>query len=194
MITFGPEWERFNQRLGNVPRLQEADLRRVLTASLTLIERDARNNAPRDTGRLGGTINHRIDGVFPRLVGQVGPSVRYGAPVEFGRRAGAKMPPVDALLGWVRRHWSPRGFTMPSGTRFPGRVRNRAWRGRDAELRSKAFTLARSIKKKADTGDRSLTAHPYMTPAWNSNRVRIQQAFARIGVRTVAYLAGNPLP
>lgn len=182
-IQFGPEWEQFNRRLLNTPQVTEANIRRTLTASLTLIEADAKRGAVRDTGRLGGSINYRIDGVYPTLVGRVGPGVRYGSVVEFGRRAGARMPPVDALIGWVRRHWSPRGMTTG-----PGRTRNAAWRGRQSELRSAAFLLARSIAR------RGIQPQPFMAPAWDRNRVRIQQAFARIGVRTVAYLAGQPMP
>ena len=162
-------------------------MRRVLTASLLLIEADSREHAPRDVGRLASSINHRIDGAWPTLEGRVGPSVRYGIVMEFGRRAGARMPPVDALIGWVRRHWMPAGIQAPGG-RFPGRARNQAWRGRDAELRRRAFLLARAIQR------RGIAPRPYMVPAWDRNRVRIQQAFARIGVRTVAYLAGQPLP
>lgn len=186
-IQFGPEWEQFNRRLIRTPQLTEDSLRRTLTSSLLLLEADAKRSAVRDTGRLGGSINYRIDGAYPRLEGRVGPGVRYGSVVEFGRRAGARMPPVDALIGWVRRHWLPRGASI-AGARFRGRARNAAWRGREAELRSAAFVLARAI------GRRGIQAQPYMAPSWVRNRVRIQQAFARIGVRTVAFLAGQPLP
>jgi hypothetical protein len=183
-VQFGPEWREFENRLLRTPQVTEASLRRAMTASLLLIEGDARRNVVQDTRRLAGSINHRIDGTYPTLVGSVGPNVRYGAAVEFGRRAGAKMPPVDALIGWVRRHFNPAGFTGGAG---PGR--NRAWRSRERQLRSAAFLVARSIKRRADGGDRM--AHPFMSPAYRRNQTRITQAFARVGAQVTTYLAGQ---
>ncbi len=189
-IQFGPEWQEFEQRLQRYPAVQEAQLRRALTASLLLVEGTARQLAPQDTRRLSGSITHDITGTYPTLVGRVGPSVQYGRNVEFGRRAGARMPPVDALLGWVRRHWAPsiRAEARIAAARFPGRERSRAWRqaGQDA-LRSKAFVLARAIAR------RGIPPHPFMRPAFERNRVAINGIFARAGVQIVAYLAGQPL-
>jgi len=167
-VQFGPEWREFENRLLRTPQVTEASLRRAMTASLLLIEGDARRNVVQDTRRLAGSINHRIDGTYPTLVGSVGPNVRYGAAVEFGRRAGARMPPVDALIGWVRRHWGP---------------------GTPRQLRGRAFVLARSIKRRADAGDRM--AHPFMSPAYRRNQTRITQAFARVGAQVTTYLAGQ---
>src|SRR5262252_9670969 len=106
-IQLGPEWEAFLSRLQTTPEQMERDMRRTLQASLLLIEADARTLAPQDTRRLSASINNRITGSYPNLVGEVGPSVNYGLFVERGRPAGAKMPPVAALMGWVMRHWHP---------------------------------------------------------------------------------------
>lgn len=191
-IQFGPEWNTFASRLNRTPQQMDRDIRRTMTVSLLMIERDARTGAPQDTRRLAGSINHTPEGqmgVFPRLQGSVGPSVRYGMAVEFGRPAGAKMPPVDALMGWVRRHFSPnRGKPARAG-----RQRYRAWqKAGDNALRSAAFALAVSIKRRADRGDNM--ARPFMGPAFNRNRARISSMFSRIGLRTTAYLAGKPIP
>jgi len=75
----------------------------VMTASLLLIEGDARRGVKRDTGRLQNSITHRISGGGGNLTGEVGPSVKYGLYVERGRRPG-KPPPVAAVAGWARRH------------------------------------------------------------------------------------------
>src|SRR5215831_4926909 len=104
-IQLGPEWDAFLSRLQTTPEQMERDMRRTLQASLLLVEADARTLAPRDTARLAGSINNRITRTFPSLVGEVGPDAGYGRFVEFGRRAGARMPPVNALIGWVQRHW-----------------------------------------------------------------------------------------
>lgn len=186
-IQLGPEWRQFDQRLQRTPRDLERDIRRTLNQSLLWIEADARLQAPQDTRRLAGSITPHISGTYPTLVGEVGPSVRYGIVMERGRRAGARMPPVNALIPWVRRHWNP-AFVGPLRR---GQLRPRRAAGRnvsESEIRSRAFALARSIQR------RGIQARPYMRPAWDRNRVRIQLAFQRIGVRTVARLAGQQLP
>jgi len=175
-IQLGPEWEAFNRRLQHTPEQMERQMRQTLQASLLLIEADARTMAPQDTRRLLGSINNKITGTYPSLVGEVGPSVNYGLFVERGRPAGAKMPPVDALMPWVRRHWHP----IAERRRGVSRV----------TLRSEAFVLARAIKRRADAVGRFGTMRPYMGPAYVQNRPRIEAAFARIGLNIVSYLAG----
>jgi Bacteriophage HK97-gp10, putative tail-component len=186
-IQLGPEWDAFLSRLQRTPEQMERDMRQTIQASLLLIEADAKSLAPQDTRRMSGSINSRITGTYPSLVGEVGPATRYGVFVEFGRRAGARMPPVDALIGWVRRHWNP-GFIGPIPR---GQLRPRRAAGANVSqsaIRSRAFALARSIQR------RGIRPQPYMEPAYRRNRPRIEAAFARIGLRTVAYLAGRPIP
>jgi len=185
-IQLGPEWQQFNQRLQREPAELEADVRRIMNQSLLLIERDAKRLAPQDTRRLAGSINSRISGTFPNLLGEVGPTPRYGIVMEFGRRAGARMPPVDALIGWVRRHWNP-AFIGPIQR---GQLRPRRAAGANVSqnaIRQRAWALARSIQR------RGIRPQPYMAPATRQNLPRIQAAFARIGARAVARLAGQPI-
>src|SRR5215831_12238277 len=170
-IQLGPEWEAFLSRLQTTPEQMERDMRRTLQASLLLIEADARTLAPQDTRRLSGSINNQITGTFPSLVGEVGPDAGYGRFVEFGRRAGARMPPVDALMGWVQRHWNP-AFIGPLRT---GQLRPRRRAGPNvsqAQIRSRAFALARSIAR------RGIQPRPFMAPAYERNRTRIEAGFA----------------
>ena len=186
-VQLGPEWEAFLSRLQTTPEQMERDMRQTLQASLLLIEADARQLAPQDTRRLAGSINGRISGTYPSLVGQVGPDVAYGRYVEFGRRAGARMPPVDALIGWVRRHWNPAFIgPMPTGVLRPRRAAGRGVS--EYQIRSRAWALARAIAR------RGIPPRPFMLPAYDRNRARIEAGFARIGLRVVAYLAGNPIP
>jgi hypothetical protein len=158
------------RRLNQTAAVMAAELRRAMTASLLLVEADARLNAPHDTRRLAGSITHRIDGEGLQLVGHVGPSLLYGAPVEFGRRPGARMPPVAALLGWVQRHFHP--------------VRARVT---DEVLYREAFALARAIAR------RGIPARPFMQPAFDKNRPQIDALFAAVGARVVASIAGRGL-
>ena len=183
-IQFGPEWRDFENRLTRYPQVTEVNLRRALTASLLMIEADAKRNVRQDTRRLAGSINHRIDGAYPNLLGRVGPSVNYGANVEFGRRPG-RMPPVDALMGWVRRHWNAAHTgPVPAGQLRPRRA---AGRGVTQDMiRSRAFALARAI------GRRGIPPRPYLVPAYRRNQAAIVALFGRMGVRINAYLAGGP--
>lgn len=185
-IEFGPEWRDFENRLNRYPQVAETNLRRALTASLLMIEADAKRNVPQDTRRLAGSISHEIVGVYPNLVGRVGPSVQYGVVVEFGRRPHRPPPPVGALMGWVRRHWRP-AFVGPLQT---GQRRPRRTAGRNVTqkmIRGRAFVLARAI------GRRGIPARPYLRPAYRSNEARIVALFGRLGARVVGYLAGGPL-
>ena len=161
MATF----DEVDRRLAAMPAVVAREFHTAMTASLLLIEASARQNVAYDTGRLAGSITHVINGSGPTLEGRVGPSVRYGASVEFGRRAGARMPPVDALMGWVGRH--PR----------PGR----------GSRRSQAFALARSIQR------RGIRPRPFLRPAYRANRAAINGLFRRAGANVVASLHGRTL-
>lgn len=95
--------DRLARGLAEAPRVVEVELRDAMETSLLYVESDARRLAPRDTGRLGGSINSRIEGgAGSGLVGRVGPSVNYGLFVERGRRPG-RMPPAAAVAAWARR-------------------------------------------------------------------------------------------
>jgi len=63
--------------------------------------------APVDTGRLRQSITTKIDKAVVPQWATVGPSVKYGRYVEFGRKPGSRPPPVAALLPWVKRHGMP---------------------------------------------------------------------------------------
>ena len=75
---------------------------RAMTRSLLLVEGDARRNVRQDTRQLMNSITHRQRMAGDALVGEVGPSVRYGLYVEKGSRP--HWPPRAPLEGWARRH------------------------------------------------------------------------------------------
>jgi len=121
--------------LGRSPELVAAESLRAMTTSLLLVEGDARRNVTHDTRRLMNSITHRIRGQGARLVGDVGPSARWGLYVERGTRP--HWPPIAALIGWARRHGvSPyavqrgiarrgtraRPFLLPAFTRNADRI------------------------------------------------------------------------
>jgi hypothetical protein len=85
------------------PSTLAAEVRTAMTAGSLLIEGTARSLAPKDTGRLAGSITHAITGGGANLTSKIGPSVAYGLYAEKGRRPG-KMPPIAAIAPWARRH------------------------------------------------------------------------------------------
>ncbi len=94
--------EPLARALNRSPELVAAESLRAMTTSLLLVEADARRNVAHDSRRLMNSITHRLSGRGDALVGEVGPSVRYGLYVERGSRP--HWPPVAALVGWARRH------------------------------------------------------------------------------------------
>src|SRR5262245_2736149 len=82
--------------LNRSPELVAAESLRAMTASLLLVEGDARRSVRHDTRRLMNSITHRIREGRGGLVGEVGPSVRYGLYVERGTRP--HWPPIAALV------------------------------------------------------------------------------------------------
>jgi len=76
--------------------------------SVILLEREAKVGArvAVDTGRFRGSITHEIDSAPMPLWGETGTAVNYAPAIEYGRKPG-KMPPVDALKPWARRHGMP---------------------------------------------------------------------------------------
>ena len=88
------------------------------------------------------------------VVGRVYSTIKsvYPAVIEFGRRPGARRPPVSALIEWVVSKWGAEN---------------------ENEARSKAFILARSI------GRKGIKARPILLKAWNAAKGNVTQAFDR---------------
>lgn len=69
-----------------------------------LLEKNVKQRAPVGVGGaagLKGSIFGEVTPAATRVEGIVGTPIGYAMPVEFGRRAGAAMPPVSALIPWV---------------------------------------------------------------------------------------------
>jgi HK97 gp10 family phage protein len=70
-----------------------------------LVSRDAKINAPVDTGRLRASITPEVRrgaGMDNVVIGVVGSNVTYAPYMELGTQA--HFPPVAALETWARRH------------------------------------------------------------------------------------------
>lgn len=82
-------------------------LRKGLTTSALLVQGEAQRLVPVDTGNLRRTITHTVDGAAIPTFALVGTNAPYALVVHEGRGAGKAPPPVQALLGWARRHGIP---------------------------------------------------------------------------------------
>ena len=87
----------------------------------------------------------------------------YGQVVRGGRRAGAKMPPPEALIPWVQKKMG-----------IPARLAPMV-----------AFALAVKI------GKRGIKPNPYHVRALRAAQGKIQQIVHQMGTRVTAYLAGR---
>jgi hypothetical protein len=77
-------------------------LRKAFMNAVLLLERESKQRAPVDTGRLRSSITHAIDTRPVPLWGSVGSKVHYAPYVEFGTKPHS--PPLAALQPWARRH------------------------------------------------------------------------------------------
>lgn len=82
------------------PTLYQDAVKTLLTQAALIAEREARLGTPKDTGALARSISHDVQPLMARVYS----GLSYAVPVEFGRGAGKRMPPPQALVGWIRRH------------------------------------------------------------------------------------------
>lgn len=75
-----------------------------LESLVTWLEGEVKQRAPYDTGVLRNSIFSEVRVNGAAITGLVSTPMVYGPPMEFGRAAGRRMPPSDALKNWTRRH------------------------------------------------------------------------------------------
>ncbi len=77
-------------------------LNSLLTKSIFAGERAAKGAAPQDTGVLKRAISTEVKPFQARIY--MRREQEYFRVMEYGRRAGATMPPPNKLRGWAARH------------------------------------------------------------------------------------------
>jgi hypothetical protein len=139
-----------------IDRLLEAGMRAstsYLVGQVSLLVRDRRY----DTGALGQSITDRLtrpsQGAW---LGEVYSPLVYAPVMEFGRRPGARMPPIDPIQRWVRRKLGLRS----------------------SEARGVAFVIARSIGRRGIPGafffrDAAARSEPALQRIWDGVVARI---------------------
>jgi hypothetical protein len=93
------------KRYSQFPTILMRELEVGMNRCAMRVNSDAQEKVKRDTGDLRRRLTRKV---FRRgateVVGEVGAYVPHARPVEFGRRAGAPMPPLTSgFMGWLRR-------------------------------------------------------------------------------------------
>lgn len=98
---------------GKIRSLATLGFIRAAIRDMTLFaEKEAKSNAPRDTGALARDIRAEVKPLSGRV--HMPRNLEYFRVQEEGRKPGAKMPPPSELRGWARRH----GFDTSPGALF----------------------------------------------------------------------------
>lgn len=84
-------------------RIVREEIERGMTRAVITVEADAKRLVPTDTHTLQRSITHEVQASGGSITGRAGTNLVYGPVVEYGRTAGAAMPPAGALLGWMSR-------------------------------------------------------------------------------------------
>lgn len=84
--------------------LWKKPLRKLFVRATVIAENKARNEAPKDTGSMARNIQSNISSTKASV--SLPRNLAYYHVMEEGRRPGGRMPPVDAIAGWLRRRGS----------------------------------------------------------------------------------------
>lgn len=157
-----------------VDRLEPAEydkrIEKAMDESLLYLKGLVQENTPVNLGLLRGGIFTEQRGVGVERHGLVSPSPatkEYAYVQELGRKPGSRMPPVDAILLWVRRKHLGGVYS----TRTRRRMGSKATQA--SQDRSVAFLIARSI------GRKGTPAHHMFQKAWIAGQARVQQIFVQ---------------
>lgn len=107
------------------PGTLATETRTAMEASCLLVESAARSKAPKKTGRLAGSITHRISGGGANLLGEIGPSVQYGLYVETGTRPHWMPPgilPFPVMRAIAQRGTRAQPYMRPAFEQSVGRI------------------------------------------------------------------------
>jgi len=137
------------------PQIAGEEMVRSMNQALVVTQAAATERAPVGvSGDLRRSINFEIrNAVGANIVGAVGPSVEYGAPVEYG--SVPHYPPLAPLVLWVERKLQVSD--------------------------DKVMGVARAIQHKI--GRSGTKEKPYMRPAWEAVKDRVNELFAEAGKR-----------
>jgi len=134
----------------------------IRTATL-LVQRDAKINAPVNTGRLRASIVPSVMSHGDVIEGIVGSNVTYAPYVEFGTKP--HWPPLAPIMRWVHLKKLAGTYSIKTKRRTGGATRQR----------SEDYIVAKWIQKAI--AERGTKPQEYLKKAFEKNVPRIQQMF-----------------
>ena len=188
-----PELEAWVRRFKSADRIVTEELRKASQKSGLLVERKAKEYAPVWRGHLRRSITSVTETRSLVSTTKVGTNLPYARAVEFGRPAGAKMPPPGALLPWMASKGIPATNESIKGTR---RVRDEAGNVVGSIITGRGFVgprrgylpnewaIAKAIQK-------NIKKRPYLHKAFEELKPQIRREFADVPKRVVARLRGT---
>jgi len=132
-VTYSIDIENMKKLIAQCPQVFADEALQLLREVVTVLEGKVVEHTPVGVGGEAGLRGSISSDAYIRareIVGTVGTPLAYGEVVERGRPASQAMPPVEALIPWVRAK-----LDVP-----------------EKEVRSVAFLVARSIGKKGFKG------------------------------------------
>lgn len=141
-------------RVGAEAGIQKAILLLENAVKTNIQQGRAPHGATVATGTLMGSVFSEMRGTAAEIHGVVAvspPADRYALVVETGRRPGARMPPAEALILWVRQKLSTGIGAAATVTGKSGKPQRSRGKAGSAE-RALAFVVARSIGRKGFPG------------------------------------------
>jgi hypothetical protein len=84
--------------------LWKKPLRKLFTRATEIAENKAKNEAPKDTGSMARNIQSNVS--TTKATVSLPRNLDYYHVMEYGRKPGGRMPPLDAIAGWLRRKGS----------------------------------------------------------------------------------------
>jgi len=134
----------------------------IRTATL-IVQRDAKINAPSNTGRLRASITPAVYSHAESIEGVVGSNVTYAPYVEFGTRP--HWPLLAPIMRWVH-------LKRMAGTYS---IRTKRRTGGAARQRSEDYIVAKWVQKAI--AQRGTKPQKYLEKAFEKNVPRIKQMF-----------------
>lgn len=168
------EWKNYDEFRAkfDARKLAYEPLKKAVTTAAILVQGEARNLAPSDTGLLRRSIAFEFVDAWPVLTGRVGTSLRHapfmesgtglmndgGIPGGSGKR---HWPPGHALDDWAKRHGfesgaqvariiGRRGGIPPSGARLRRPYLRTALANQEERIRATLEAAQREIQQKWD--------------------------------------------
>lgn len=165
-------YKELERALRQEPVIAERETRSTLEEGAELVATEARARLHTRTGKT--KVYTRVQGSGPQLRAMVKLRGRGAFWGQRGRSPG-KAPPLNIVMGWVRRMGLVRGTFDVATRQRTGTIR--ATKGMRTAESAAAFMIARSIARKGTKGQ------PFLFPAYGAVLPRVRALFAELPAR-----------